>query len=647
MHLGDPRAHDPAVVGAKAAALARAKRAGLPVLPGAVVPVGMPAAELVPAMNGAWTVLCADSGALAVRSSSPVEDSATESLAGQFSTVLDVGSAAAVAAAEMVLASAAGAPMAVLLQPMVDAATGGVLFGLDPVSGRTDRFLVEAVDGSPAPLVGGEVTGVRLELSRSGRRVGGARGLLSRAQRRTLAAAARAAADVFGGPQDIEWAFDRRGRFWLLQSRPVTAVASRAVPTGPVFGPGPVAETLPGALAPLEEDLWVAPLREGVAGALEVVGAVSARRLAREQVVVTVGGRVAANLELLGVRQPAGRLRRFDPRPPARRLAAAWRVGRLRQAMPLLAAGVVERIDADLAAVPRLDEPDDEALVDLVAGARGMLQATHGHEVLAGILGDGDGPTAAAAALAALAAGRHGAMDDVALVAAHPEVLALSGPRIGGGAPLPGEVGVVARATVGELPPREALRLRARWLQELLARAAEELGDRLRARGVLSDRDLVRWLRHDELVAAVSGEPLPADLADRAAAAPAPPLPAAFRFTADGTVVAVDTGERAGQGAGGGRVSGTVVHLTDGPPPAGAVLVVGDLEPGLAAWLPSVGAVVAESGSVLSHLAIVAREFGVATVVGVAEARQRFPVGAEVLVDGTTGEVRRLDGATS
>jgi phosphoenolpyruvate-protein kinase (PTS system EI component) len=46
----------------------------------------------------------------------------------------------------------------------------------------------------------------------------------------------------------------------------------------------------------------------------------------------------------------------------------------------------------------------------------------------------------------------------------------------------------------------------------------------------------------------------------------------------------------------------------------------------------------------LSHLAILAREYGVPTVVAVHDALQRFPAGARLLVDGTTGEVRRLDG---
>ena len=41
----------------------------------------------------------------------------------------------------------------------------------------------------------------------------------------------------------------------------------------------------------------------------------------------------------------------------------------------------------------------------------------------------------------------------------------------------------------------------------------------------------------------------------------------------------------------------------------------------------------------LSHLAILAREAGVPTVVGYVNARQQLPEGTEVVVDGATGRV--------
>jgi pyruvate,water dikinase len=69
------------------------------------------------------------------------------------------------------------------------------------------------------------------------------------------------------------------------------------------------------------------------------------------------------------------------------------------------------------------------------------------------------------------------------------------------------------------------------------------------------------------------------------------------------------------------------------------VLVVRTLDPNLASLLPQLGGLVAETGSVLSHLAILARELGVPTVVGVEGATSRLRPGMRVLVDGTSGEV--------
>jgi rifampicin phosphotransferase len=85
------------------------------------------------------------------------------------------------------------------------------------------------------------------------------------------------------------------------------------------------------------------------------------------------------------------------------------------------------------------------------------------------------------------------------------------------------------------------------------------------------------------------------------------------------------------------------VHGGEGPPDAGAVLVVRTLDPDLAPLLPHLGGLVAETGSFLSHLAILAREFGVPTAVGVEDAVARFPAGTTVMVDGTTGEVAEVD----
>jgi phosphohistidine swiveling domain-containing protein len=351
-------------------------------------------------------------------------------------------------------------------------------------------------------------------------------------------------------------------------------------------------------------------------------------------------------------------LARLDPRPPARRLRAAWRTGRLTRALPALARDVITQVDADLAAVPSLDDLSNAELLAVLDNGRTALRAIHGYEALAGMLipDADDGVTAASLAMSALAEARAEDVDDDELVETHPVVLALTPPRIGDDTPLAGIAPAALAAPSGPVSPgpdgdaavvREALRLRARWVQELTARAAWVLGGRLRCVGVLPGQPAVRLLGLDELRTAALQRAVPADLADRAeAAANSPkPLPAQFRLTRDQRPVAVvspATGD--GIGAGGGEGVGQA-HLGGDPPP-GAVLVVTHLDPRLATVIPRLGGLVAETGSPLSHLAILAREHGVPTVVGHAGATTRYQEGDLLTVDGSAGTVRLTTTAT-
>jgi len=681
----DDHACDATVVGAKAANLAAAARAGLPVLPGFTIPVDVlrrrPTGQDLDAIRTAWRALSLDGKRrVVVRSSAVGEDGANSSMAGRFTSVLAVDGwpafLAAVAevaeSAHVVSLDGSGAvehhEMAVLVQPHLDAAAGGVLFGADPVSGRLDRFVLAAVNGGPDQLVSGEATGTHITLSRRGRVRNVEGEPIDAIVRRTyerLAAMARRAASTFGGPQDIEWAIDARRVLWLLQSRPVTSIASEPATRGPLFGPGPIAETFPDPLTTLEQDLWLEPLRAGIVHAVDLTGAVARRRLAASPVVVAVGGRAAVDLDVLGGARQRKRptvWERLDPRPPARRLRAAWRTGRLRRAMPTLVRDLVAHVDDELASVPTLSKLSDGALADALYGSRRLLVALHGQEVLAGLLlqaaGRYDGAaevagvTGASAALHALAEARRRGEDEARIVASHPEVLALVPPAVRSAtlapftAALPDDLhGPSTGTRPDENHPavlREALRLRTRWVQELSAMAAWELGTRLAAEGLLDGPEDVRHVTLDALVdASVSRQRPP--LATFAAA---PPLPATFRLDGTGQPLAVAARDAtgAGQGAGGGRRAGRVVHTPDAVEAVrrdghDVVLVTPTLAPGLAAVLPHVSGLVAETGSVLSHLAILARELGVATVVGVPDAATRFPEGAHVVVDGVSGSI--------
>ena len=527
--LRDAGADNPDLVGAKAAKLSRAVHRGLPVLPGfALLATRSRRLALSPddfvALYDAWSEL-SDNGstAVVVRSSSTAEDGATSSMAGLFESVLDVqGWSAFLEAIEKVRRSAGEAPMAVLVQPMLRPVIGGVLFGADPVTGDTSREVVAVVEGGPDELVSGRSTGTYHVLNRHGRlldvRPGPGGATLTTEQRRGLHRLARRLERQFGGPQDIEWAWDKARGLVLLQTRPITAgIDAAREGVGPLLGPGPVAETFPEPLAPLERDLWLGPLSHGLAEALVLAGVATRRRLSRSPVVRTVGGRAVVDLDVFGLAPPKHKLlHRLDPRPPARRVIASWRRpparrharhrrrrggqgGRPHARRPFTRqpfCGPTRR-------PPRAHRP--------VAGVRARLRGPHG---------PGDPcrrrrQHAAGEALRALAEGRgHGAVDDD-IVADSPVVLALVPPRIGRSMALPPTAPITIVPDAAPADPavelREALRLRARWLQELSARAAVELQHRLDLGFDIAVLSLI------ELRAVVNGAAVPE------AALPAPP----------------------------------------------------------------------------------------------------------------------------
>ena len=663
LDLSDVRADDPNLAGAKAATLARARRHGFPVLPGFVItteakgPQALDDPSVRTDLHDRWFSLTAGGQSrVVVRSSSISEDGVESSMAGMFRSVTNIGSwTDFVAAIEEVYASAVTPlrnepePMAVLVQLQLDAAVGGVMFGVDPIAGRRDRIVIAAVSGSPEKLVSGDTEGTQYVLNQRGRvveRVAGSDDVrISQWQRRRLSAMARRAADAFGRPQDIEWAEDYYGQLWMLQTRPVTAIATQLSPRGPLLGPGPVAETFPDALAPLEQELWLDPFRDGLRSALEIAGTRPRKQIAASPIVVAVEGRAAVDLQLLDA-APTKRsfLSRLDPRPPTRRLAAAWRIGRLAAALPGLAKDLQRRVDDELESIGPLSAISDSELVTLLDRSRRMLVSLHGHEALAGMLmrPGATAATAASTALRALADARRFDVPEDQIVSLYPEVLALSSPSIGRDQqlpPAPPQMSSPENADDVLAAAREALRFEARLVQELSARAAVELGRRAVLAGTLSTAQDVKWLRLDEIEALVAGRLIPLDVS--ATQVMEEPLPSAFRLSPSGAIVperSIKPKSSGGQGAGGGRASGPVRSSTDELNP-GDILVTRTLDPQLAGVLPILGGLVAETGSVLSHLAILAREFGVPTVVSVPNALERFPAGSTIFVDGVEGEV--------
>lgn len=186
-------------------------------------------------------------GRVAVRSSGTAEDTASASFAGQHDTFLDVDGANALLDAvrgcwlslwseravdyrrqrhwdEQDLA------IAVVVQTMVPAEWAGVLFTADPVSGRRDHLVVEAVPGLGEALVSGTQTGVHVAVHRPSGRLLEGHWPLPDVALVDLTGLAQRVEREFGSPQDIEWAY-AGGRLYLLQARPITTLPEPSQPS--------------------------------------------------------------------------------------------------------------------------------------------------------------------------------------------------------------------------------------------------------------------------------------------------------------------------------------------------------------------------------------------------------------------------------
>jgi phosphohistidine swiveling domain-containing protein len=75
----------------------------------------------------------------------------------------------------------------------------------------------------------------------------------------------------------------------------------------------------------------------------------------------------------------------------------------------------------------------------------------------------------------------------------------------------------------------------------------------------------------------------------------------------------------------------------------GAILVCPFTDPGWTPVLARVGGVVTETGGLLSHAAVICREFGIPAVLGVPAATSRIPDGASITVDANTGRVHLMN----
>lgn len=225
-------------------------------------------AEVVQGLFTSLDLLAMAEGPVAVRSSAIHEDGASSSFAGQYATLLGVRGRDAIVNAILdcyrsfyttqslferaragIIENEAG--LAILIQPLIDAECAGVCFSIDPVAQKRERIVVSSAWGLGVGVVDGIVPSdtdwlyrdkitiekrnivektTQVKISANGQeqivpvphetsRVA----CLPEAWLQRIAQFAIALENLFGRPQDVEWAVSG-GQVWILQSRPITAL---------------------------------------------------------------------------------------------------------------------------------------------------------------------------------------------------------------------------------------------------------------------------------------------------------------------------------------------------------------------------------------------------------------------------------------
>jgi pyruvate,water dikinase len=167
--------------------------------------------------------------------------------------------------------------------------------------------------------------------------------------------------------------------------------------------------------------------------------------------------------------------------------------------------------------------------------------------------------------------------------------------------------------------------------------SGEELAERARY------RLQARFADAPALLGVAPGAPLPADWLPPAAARLERALGAAVEQVFAAPEPRMTEAKVVGLGVSPGAYEGTarVVHGTEelARVQPGDVLVTNATGTAFNIVLPLLGAIVTDRGGLLSHAAIVAREFGIPAVVGTSHGTQLIADGAPVRVDGGSGEV--------
>ena len=181
-----------------------------------------------------------------------------------------------------------------------------------------------------------------------------------------------------------------------------------------------------------------------------------------------------------------------------------------------------------------------------------------------------------------------------------------------------------------------------------------EEAERLVEAGVLRQKDDIFYLRFEEIQDIVRTQRADDRLirVRREAFASYQALTPPRVLTSDGEAVAgayrrddVPPGALVGLGVSAGTIEGrarVILDMADADLEAGDILVTAFTDPSWTPLFVGIAALVTEVGGLMTHGAVIAREYGLPAVVGVEDATRLIRDGERIRVDGTNGYVEIL-----
>ena len=221
---------------------------------------------------------------------------------------------------------------------------------------------------------------------------------------------------------------------------------------------------------------------------------------------------------------------------------------------------------------------------------------------------------------------------------------------------------VLIRLASKGIAARERVRLKQALLYFKLKQVVEKTGAEFRKKGLIENENDIFFLRYQEIAENLSSsDMLSGNMKERigqrqqefskssqlkypddfSSAMDDYPLPNEVFSdkavtTADGTVLL-------GLSVCGGKVNGKAKVLTSvleaSKLERGDILVTRQTDPGWVVVFPLISGLIVERGGMLSHGAIVSREFGIPAIVGVEDATTKIKDGDQLLLNADTGEI--------